>query len=104
MPDDPLVIEAMHRSSLRLTRGKTHMWDAWVGFNFSHSLGVIWFGASCIALGIAAPRLPLPGYTLLPPVFFGALLLWLAVQYWFKAPAIGIAVGTILLAGGWLVF
>ena len=81
VPDDPQVIEAMHRSSLRLTRGKTPMWNAWVGFNFSHSLGVIWFGASCIALGIAAPLLSLPGYTLLPPVFSAGLRL-IVVELW----------------------
>jgi hypothetical protein len=104
VPDDPLVIEAMHRSSLRLTRGKTSIWNAWVGFNFSHSLGVIWFGASCIVLGLASTMFPLPKHALLAPVFFAAALLWLGVRYWFKVPAIGIAIGTVLLAAGWLVY
>lgn len=102
VPDDPQVIEAMHRSTLRLTRGRTSMWNAWVGFNFSHSFGVIWFGASCVLLGIAADMFSLPKHALLTPVLFGLLLLWLAIRYWFKAPAIGIAIGTILLAIGWL--
>ena len=104
VPDDPQVIEAMHRSTLRLTRGRTSMWNAWVGFNFSHSLGVIWFGASCILLGIATSLFALPKHALVTPVVFGALLFWLAVRYWFKAPAIGIAIGTVLLASGWLIY
>ena len=37
-PSDPQLAEAMTRSGLRLTR-RTDMWRAWVGFNFSHSLG-----------------------------------------------------------------
>ncbi len=104
VPDDPQVAEAMKNSSLRLTRGKTSMWSAWVGFNFSHSLGVIWFGASCIVLGIATTLFPIPKHALLTPIFFGALFLWLAVRYWFRIPAIGIALGTILLAAGWLTY
>jgi hypothetical protein len=104
VPDDPQLIEAMHHSTLRLTRGGTTMWNAWVGFNFSHSLGGIWFGASCILLGIATTSLAVPKHALVMPVLFGAILFWLAVRYWFKAPAIGIAIGTILLASGWLVY
>lgn len=40
VPDDPAVIAAMSSSGVRLARGGTTMWRAWVGFNFSHSLGV----------------------------------------------------------------
>lgn len=104
VPADPLVTEAMHRSTLRLARGRTTVWSAWVGFNFSHSLGLIWFGVSCIVLGIASTTFPLPKHALLPPVVFSAILLWLAVRYWFKVPAICIALGSILLATGWLVY
>jgi len=51
VPDDPAVSAAMHRSHLRLARGRTTMWQAWVGFNFSHSLGVVLFGALSVAAG-----------------------------------------------------
>lgn len=104
VPDDPQVIAAMQRSHLRLTRGKTTSWDAWVGFNFSHSFGVIWYGASCIVLGIAPTVIALPGHALLLPILAGVILFGLALRYWFKAPAIGIAVGTALLAAGWLTY
>ena len=45
VPDNPAVIEAMSSSGVRLARGGTTMWRAWVGFNFSHSLGAILFGS-----------------------------------------------------------
>ena len=39
VPDDPAVITAMQDSKIRLTRGESTMWQGWVGFNLSHSLG-----------------------------------------------------------------
>jgi len=41
VPVDPSVTQAMANSALRLSRGRTDMWRAWIGFNFSHSLGVL---------------------------------------------------------------
>ena len=40
-PVDPSVAHAMANSALRLSEGRTDMWRAWIGFNFSHSLGVL---------------------------------------------------------------
>ena len=41
-PVDPSVAHAMANSVLRLSGGRTDMWRAWIGFNFSHSLGCCW--------------------------------------------------------------
>jgi hypothetical protein len=41
VPVDPSVMHAMANSALRLSRGGTDMWGAWIGFNFSHSLGLL---------------------------------------------------------------
>ena len=60
VPDDPAVIEAMKGTGVRLARGVTTMWRAWVDFNFSHSLGAIVFGSGCIAAGLCLDRLALP--------------------------------------------
>ena len=47
VPDDPAVITAMQASKIRLTRGESTMWQGWVGFNLSHSLGAMMFAAAC---------------------------------------------------------
>jgi len=47
VPDDPAVITAMQNSTIRLTRGESTMWQGWVGFNLSHSLGALMFAAAC---------------------------------------------------------
>jgi hypothetical protein len=45
-PVDPSVAHAMANSALRLSGGRTDMWRAWIGFNFSHSLALIMLAAA----------------------------------------------------------
>ena len=104
VPDDPAVIAAMSSSGLRLARGGTTMWRAWVGFNFSHSLGIAMFGVACVAVGLSLGSLALPKAALLVPVAIGFTYFLLASRYWFRAPAIGVAAGTLCFAIGWLLY
>ena len=103
-PEDPAVLRSMASTGVRLSSGATTMWRAWLGFNFSHSLGALMFSAACIAAGLELTALALPKAALLLPVAIGALYLWLAIRYWFRIPAIGIALGTLCLAAAWLAY
>src|SRR5499425_2213463 len=58
VPVDPSVARAMANSALRLSGGRTDMWRAWVGFNFSHSLGVMLVGALGLWAGFRIRMLP----------------------------------------------
>src|SRR5499433_3986941 len=92
VPVDPSVAHAMANSALTLSRGGTDMWRAWIGFNFSHSLGLLLVGALGIWAGFRIKALPAsiaPALTLI-----GCLYLVLALRYWFRATAIGLAIGT----------
>ena len=102
VPDDPAVSAAMARSHLRLAGRRTTMWQAWVGFNFSHSLGVVLFGALCIATGIAGAALPLPGFVLLAFAAIGLAYVVIGAKYWFRVPIACAAAGTALLFAAWL--
>lgn len=104
VPDNPAVIEAMSSAGLRLSRGGTTMWRAWVGFNFSHSLGLVLFASCCIALGLSLKALSPPKGGLLLPVCVGAIYCWLAIRYWFRTPVIGVALGTLCLAAAWAAY
>jgi hypothetical protein len=100
VPVDPTVAHAMANSALRLSRGGTDMWRAWIGFNFSHSLGVLLFGALAVWAGSPIKTLPvgiMPALTLI-----GCVYLVLALLYWFRIPAIGIAIGTGCFAVAWI--
>ena len=52
VPQDPAVALGMTTTPLRLSRGGTTMWRAWVGFNFSHGVGVVLFGVLCTGAGV----------------------------------------------------
>jgi hypothetical protein len=104
VPDDLSLIDRMASTGVRLARGRTNMWDAWLGFNLSHSLGAVMFGALCISVGVVGRTGNLPKAALAAPVAIGVMYLILAVRFWFRVPAIGIALGTVLLLLGWLVY
>jgi hypothetical protein len=94
----------MASAGVRLARGRTNMWDAWLGFNFSHALGAVIFGVVCVGAGVFARTLALPKAALLIPVLVGVIYLVLALRFWFRLPAVGIAIGTGFLFLGWMLY
>lgn len=92
---DPRVNEAMKASSPVLTRRLT-MWDAWIGFNGSHSLGGMLFSAVYLLLGWNHMDLlrSSPSFLILAIVFSLAYLA-LGLRYWFRTPTSGIAIATV---------
>jgi hypothetical protein len=77
------------------------MWRAWIGFNFSHSLGVLLVAGLALWAGFRIKMLPvgiiMPALTLI-----GCAYEVLALLYWFRIPAIGVAVGTGCFAAAWV--
>jgi hypothetical protein len=100
VPDDRAVVRAMANSALRLSHGGTNMWRAWIGFNFSHSLGVLLFAA--LAIWAGAHVSTLPAWVLPALILVGCTYLALALLYWFRIPAIGIAIGTGCFTAAWV--
>ena len=80
---------------------QTTMWKAWVGFNVSHSIGALLFGAVYAYLSIfrwpvlaASPFLLIIGANVL------VAYLVLGRVYWFKVPFRGIALALLLYLTG----
>jgi hypothetical protein len=100
---DPAVSAAMKATSPILTRRIT-LWSAWIGFNASHSLGLLLFAATYLVLAIGHMSVLRESTTLhwLPVVASGDLAL--ARRYWFLSPLVGVAIaGTCFLLGAiWL--
>jgi hypothetical protein len=92
-PYDDSVRVAMQQSTLALTR-QTTMWRAWLGFNISHGIGVLFFGLVYLILALSDTSL-LSKVTLLPllALAVSASYLVLSVKYWFHIPAIGSGIG-----------
>ncbi len=103
-PVDQAVVHQMASTGVRLARGRTNMWDAWLGFNLSHGLGAVIFGLVCVGAGFFARELALPKVILLVPVLVGAIYFLLAIRFWFRVPAFGIAIATGCLFLGWMLY
>jgi hypothetical protein len=91
---DAATTAAMKATSPVLT-SRTSLWNAWVGFNASHSLGAMLFAAVYLVIASAHMSLLRESPALLWLAVLGGLgYLALARRYWFRTPLIGIAIGT----------
>jgi len=102
-PHDAAVSAAMSKSAVRLARCGTTMWRAWLGFNYSHSLGAALFGLLCATIGIALPS-ELPKAALFVLLAVAAIYLWLALRYWFRIPVVAIGLANLCLFLAWLAY
>jgi hypothetical protein len=103
-PADPALPAAMAASGVLLTR-RTDMWRAWVGFNLSHSLGAVLFGAFVVLAGRSQAVFDLEGALFAPAALLvsGAYLA-LAIKYWFRTPIAGIGLSLLLFLAAWVLF
>jgi len=89
------VKAAMLNTSPKITK-ETSMWQAWVGFNASHSLGALLFAAIYIPLCI--DHFDIVSGTIwfsVLPLVVGVSYLLLAKRYWFKVPLAGILISSV---------
>jgi hypothetical protein len=92
-PPDPALREAMQESSLAI-HPHTNLWQAWLGFNLSHSLGLVIFGGTFLAIGLFY----FSSFTQILWLQSCAMLiatayLMMSLKFWFSKPAIGSGIG-----------
>lgn len=99
-PRDAYTMAAMQQATMRITR-ETTIWRAWIGFNASHSIGLLLFGLIYTYLALAASG------QLFESAFLCALGLALLLGYvvmsrlyFFSVPFRAVVVATALYAGG----
>ncbi len=102
VPTDPAVREAMIGTGVRLAGHDTTMWRAWVGFNLSHALGAVLFGALVMLLGLSWQEPTPPRFILLLPLGVTLIYLALSIRYWFRIPTAGIVLAAACIAVAWL--
>ena len=103
-PRDPDLTTKMMTVSLVISR-KTTLWRAWVGFNATHSFGLILFGTLYGYLAMWHSTFLFHSWFLLALGF--ALLLGyatLAKLYWFRVPLRGIVLAAVLYLLGIVVY
>lgn len=100
LPRDPAVIDAMKSTTLVITR-ETTVWNAWIGFNATHSLALMLFGLVYGYLAIARAEVLFGSWFLmaLGGVTLTAFLVLAKVNF-FSVPFVGIAVALGLYGAG----
>ena len=103
-PRDPAVRDAMAHDTILLTR-RTTVWLAWVGFNLSHSLGLLLIGVVVVLIGRTSASFQAQAAVFLPlAVLVSATYLVLGVRYWFRTPIIGISLACVCFFVSWVLF
>jgi hypothetical protein len=95
MPRDPSLQVSMSLTTPVITK-ETTMWRCWVGFNATHSIGLILFGLVFGYLALAQARVVFESWFLLATgmVTLAALAV-LCRMYFFTAPLLGIGIASI---------
>ena len=99
-PRDPALLQRLREVAPVITR-QTTMWKAWVGFNASHSVGLLLFGAVWGHLALVHPRFLFESPFLLGlglVVLLGYVAL--ARRYFFRIPFRGVVIATVLYLAG----
>ncbi|MEO7251918.1 MAG: hypothetical protein ABIW30_04845 [Arenimonas sp.] len=94
-PRDPALRQAMQQSSIAL-HPSINLWSAWMGFNLTHSLSLIFFGTAFLHVGFFEPSVF--GASLLVQaiaVLVSAIYLILSLKFFFSKPAIGSTIGLV---------
>lgn len=99
-PRDDALRARMQEVEPVITR-ETTMWKTWLGFNASHGLGLVLFGAVYAYLALAQGALLFRSGFLLA-VGFAALCAWLVLArlYFFSVPRRGVTLATLLYVVG----
>jgi hypothetical protein len=105
-PPDQQLQQAMERSSIAINP-QTNLWRAWLGFNLSHSLGLVIFGGAGITIGLLDFSIYARSI-LLQSCFLSIAIIYLilSIKFWFISPAIGsgIALAGLSIVSGLLMF
>jgi len=103
MPTNPEVRESMSiEGGLGIAPNlRSTLWKAWIGFNYSHSLGLVVVGFLIGLPVLSQLSVPADDFAwLFCALVLPWLYLWMSIRYWFSKPTQGIAlVGLLILVG-----
>lgn len=91
-PTDDSVRLAMQGAQLRFSR-RINLWEAWLGFNISHSMGAMMFGGALLFAAQAHLEAFLASTFLQTMAVLIPAAYWVvAIRFWFRGPVIGISI------------
>jgi hypothetical protein len=98
-PPDDALREAMASSTVAI-HASANLWDAWLGFNLSHSVGLVVFGVVTLVSG-ASQATSAAGFAGLLAV--ATVYVALSWRFWFRNPLVGSLLGLVLISAAAIV-
>ena len=99
-PAKPGLLEELQQTRMAFRKDLKSFWLSYLGFHFSHSIGVMFY-ALVVAYGaLARPDLFSDMVVRIGVVVFGAVYVLLSRAFWFIIPLVGSLLGVTLIAVG----
>jgi hypothetical protein len=94
-PRDASLRLGMQQSSIAL-HPTINLWNAWLGFSMTHSLGLALFGGAFLYVGIMEPQAFAASWGLQAmAVLVSAIYLVVSIKFFFVKPTVGSAIGLV---------
>lgn len=100
-PADDRLRESMADVPMRFGGHRTSMWRAWLGFNLSHSLGLMVFGGFILIWALQDSTVAQDLWLQVIGTTIGLVYLVLAVRFWFYGPVVGCVLGILCFVASW---
>ena len=100
-PRDPEYRRGMTQQTVFLTR-RINLWEGWVSFNLSHSLGLVLFGVMVLLAGRSAAAFEANASFVPFAVVVSAAYLAIGLRYWFRTPILGASITGVCFIASWV--
>ena len=94
------LLDDLKATRINLRKDVKDFWTSYLGFHFSHSVGLIFYGAVVAYCALVRPDMLSDIAVRLVLVIVGASYVLMARAFWFKIPFIGAGIGVTLIAIG----
>lgn len=99
-PAKPGLLEELRATRIALRKDAKDFWQSSLGFHFSHSLGLIFYGLVVVYCALIRPDILSDVVVRVAFVIVGASYVLMARAFWFIIPVIGAGLGVFLIAVG----
>ncbi len=94
------LLDDLKATRINLTKDAKDFWTSYIGFHFSHSVGVMFYGAVVAYCALVRPDILGDVVARLALVIVGGCYVLMARAFWFRVPFIGAGIGVTLIAVG----
>lgn len=94
------LLRELQETRIALRKDIKNFWLSYLGFHFSHSAGLMFYGLTVIYCALVRPDILSDIYVRIGLVVFGASYVLMARAFWFIIPLAGSVAGVTLIAVG----